>query len=198
MFAPNGGLVADVPAAGGVRAWAASAASSSCCRIRAATRSATWTAWRTRLWAQARAHKDLTGLLTTFSANDPQVLVTIDREKAKAMSIPLSQITTTLSVFMGSEYINDFDYNNRTYRVFVQADQPFRMTASDLHSYYVRSDSGQMVPLDNLVTVTESSGPAGHHPLQPLPRGGDRRLARARLQLRPGARGHGEAGPGKR
>jgi HAE1 family hydrophobic/amphiphilic exporter-1 len=83
--------------------------------------------------------KDLTGLLTTFSANDPQVLVTIDREKAKAMNIPLSQITDTLSVFMGSQYINDFDFNNRTYRVFVQADQPFRMTASDLHSYYVRS-----------------------------------------------------------
>ncbi len=60
---------------------------------------------------------------------------------------------------MGSEYVNDFDYNNRTYRVYVQADQPFRMTASDLHSYYVRSDSGQMIPLDNLVTVTESSGP---------------------------------------
>jgi HAE1 family hydrophobic/amphiphilic exporter-1 len=60
---------------------------------------------------------------------------------------------------MGSEYINDFDYNNRTYRVFVQADQPFRMTARDLHNYYVRSDSGQMVPLDNLTTVAESSGP---------------------------------------
>jgi HAE1 family hydrophobic/amphiphilic exporter-1 len=104
-------------------------------------------------------HKDLTGLLTTFSANDPQVLVTIDREKAKAMNIPLSQITSTLSVFMGSEYINDFDYNNRTYRVFVQADQPFRMSARDLHNYYVRSDSGQMVPLDNLAKVTESSGP---------------------------------------
>jgi HAE1 family hydrophobic/amphiphilic exporter-1 len=105
------------------------------------------------------AGKNLTGLYTSFSANDPQVLVTIDREKAKAMSIPLSQITNTLSVFMGSEYINDFDFNNRTYRVFVQADQPFRMSARDLHSYYVRSDSGQMVPLDNLVTVTESSGP---------------------------------------
>jgi HAE1 family hydrophobic/amphiphilic exporter-1 len=105
------------------------------------------------------ARKDLTGLLTTFSANDPQMRVTIDREKAKAMNIPLSQITSTLSVFMGSEYINDFDYNNRTYRVFVQADQPFRMTAKDLHSYYVRSDSGQMVPLDNLTTVAESSGP---------------------------------------
>jgi HAE1 family hydrophobic/amphiphilic exporter-1 len=107
----------------------------------------------------SRARKDLTGLLTTFSANDPQILVTIDREKAKAMNIPLSQITTTLNVFMGSEYVNDFDYNNRTYRVFVQADRPFRMTAKDLHNFYVRSDAGQMVPLDNLVTVAESAGP---------------------------------------
>ena len=101
----------------------------------------------------------LTGLITTYSANDPQVLVTIDREKAKAMDISLSQITNTLGVFMGSEYINDFDFNNRTYRVFVQADQPFRMSARDLHNYYVRSDSGQMIPLDNLVSVTDSSGP---------------------------------------
>ena len=105
------------------------------------------------------ARKDITGLLTTFSANDPQVLVTIDREKAKAMNIPLSQITSTLGVFMGSQYVNDFDFNNRTYRVYVQADQPFRMKASDLHNYYVRSDTGQMVPLDNLVTVAESAGP---------------------------------------
>jgi HAE1 family hydrophobic/amphiphilic exporter-1 len=107
----------------------------------------------------SRASKDLTGLITTFSANDPQELVTIDREKAKAMNVPLSQITTTLGVFMGSEYINDFDYNNRTYRVFIQADQAFRMNARDLHNYYVRSDTGQMVPLDNLTTVADSSGP---------------------------------------
>ena len=117
--------------------------------------------------AVGNTRKDLTGLITTFSANDPQELVTIDREKAKAMNIPLSQITNTLGVFMGSQYINDFDFNNRTYRVFVQADQPFRMNAGDLHSYYVRSDSGQMVPLDNLVTVTESAGPPviTHHNL---------------------------------
>ena len=106
-----------------------------------------------------RARKDITGLITTFSANDPQMLVTIDREKAKALSVPLSQITTTLGVFMGSQYVNDFDFNNRTYRVFVQADQPFRMTASDLHNFYVRSDTGEMVPLDNLVSVAESAGP---------------------------------------
>ncbi|MGH9559838.1 MAG: efflux RND transporter permease subunit, partial [Bryobacteraceae bacterium] len=105
-----------------------------------------------------QTHKELTGLFTTFSANDPEELVTIDREKAKAMGVSLTQISTTLNVFMGSEYVNDFDYNNRTYRVFVQADQPFRMNAGDLHSYYVRSDSGQMIPLDNLVTVQESAG----------------------------------------
>jgi len=107
----------------------------------------------------SRARKDLANLQTTFSANDPQVLVTIDREKAKAMDIPLSQITTTLGVFMGSQYVNDFDFNNRTYRTFVQADQPFRMTARDLHNFYVRSTTGMMVPLDNLATVRESSGP---------------------------------------
>ncbi|HUY94118.1 MAG TPA: efflux RND transporter permease subunit [Terracidiphilus sp.] len=109
--------------------------------------------------AASSQRKDLRNLLTTFSANDPQVLVTIDREKAKAMDVPLSQITTTLGVFMGSEYVNDFDFNNRTYRVYVQADQAFRMRASDLHDYYVRSNSGMMVPLDNLVTVANSSGP---------------------------------------
>ena len=115
----------------------------------------------------SRATPQLTGLLTTFSANDPQELVTIDRDKAKMMGISLAQISTTLNVFMGSEYVNDFDYNNRTYRVFVQADQPFRMKANDLHSYYVRSNSGQMIPLDNLVTVTESAGPpvVSHHNL---------------------------------
>src|SRR6185437_4921076 len=109
--------------------------------------------------AASRARKDIAGLITTFSANDPQVLVTIDREKAKAMNIPLSQITSTLSVFMGSQYVNDFNFNNRTYRVYVQADQPFRMNESNLHNFYVRSDSGMMVPLDTLVTVVNSSGP---------------------------------------
>jgi HAE1 family hydrophobic/amphiphilic exporter-1 len=102
----------------------------------------------------------LTGLFTSFSASDPQLLVTIDRPKAKAMGVSLTQISTTLNVFMGSEYINDFDYNNRTYRVYVQADQPFRMNARDLHSFYVRSDTtNQMVPLDSLVTAKDSSGP---------------------------------------
>jgi HAE1 family hydrophobic/amphiphilic exporter-1 len=103
--------------------------------------------------------KDLAGLFTTYTANDPQYVVTIDREKAKSLHIPLNQITDTLSVFMGSAYINDFDFNNRSYRVYVQADKQFRSLPQDIGQYYVRSDSGAMVPLDNLVGISQTAAP---------------------------------------
>src|SRR5499427_2942490 len=106
-----------------------------------------------------RKEKDLTGLFTTYSASDPQFLVTIDREKAKSLHIPLSQITDTLSVYMGSAYVNDFDFNNRSYRVYVQADQQFRSESKDIKQFYVRSDAGAMVPLENLVTITPTTTP---------------------------------------
>jgi HAE1 family hydrophobic/amphiphilic exporter-1 len=101
----------------------------------------------------------LTGMNTTFTSNDPQLLITIDREKAKAIGVPFTQITAALNTFMGSSYVNDFDFNNRSYRVYVQADAPYRRNAQDLRQYYVRSDSNQMIPLDNLATITETSGP---------------------------------------
>jgi HAE1 family hydrophobic/amphiphilic exporter-1 len=157
MMAPNGGLVAvfEPPAVSGVGSFGGF---QFMLQDRGSNTLGDLDRVAHQMVGASRASADLTGLFTTFSSSDPQMLVTIDREKAKALSVPLSQINATLSVFMGSEYINDFDYNNRTYRVFVQADQPFRMTARDLHNYYVRSDSGQMVSLDNLTTVTESSG----------------------------------------
>jgi hydrophobic/amphiphilic exporter-1 (mainly G- bacteria), HAE1 family len=108
---------------------------------------------------QARARKDLVGLYTPFTANDPQYLVTIDREKAKSLHVPLSQITDTLGVYMGSSYVNDFDFNNRSYRVYVQADKQFRAQAQDMNRFYVRSDSGAMVPLDNLISITQTTTP---------------------------------------
>jgi HAE1 family hydrophobic/amphiphilic exporter-1 len=106
-----------------------------------------------------RKQKDLTGLFTTYTASDPQYVVTIDREKAKSLHIPLSQITDTLGVYMGSAYINDFDFNNRSYRVYVQADKQFRSHPQDIGQYYVRSDSGAMIPLENLVNVSQSAAP---------------------------------------
>jgi HAE1 family hydrophobic/amphiphilic exporter-1 len=109
--------------------------------------------------AGQRSEKDLTGLFSTYTANDPQYVVTIDREKAKSLHIPLAQITDTLSVYMGSSYINDFDFNNRSYRVYIQADKQFRSHPQDIGQYYVRSDSGGMIPLQNLVTVTQTPAP---------------------------------------
>jgi HAE1 family hydrophobic/amphiphilic exporter-1 len=102
---------------------------------------------------------NLTGLFTSFTANDPQVLVKIDREKAKSLQIPFSQITDALEVFMGSVYVNDFDFNNRSYRVYVQADQKFRSEAKDMRSYYLRSDTGKMIPLDNVVQIEQTQNP---------------------------------------
>ncbi|HEX3470487.1 MAG TPA: multidrug efflux RND transporter permease subunit [Silvibacterium sp.] len=115
----------------------------------------------------SRQSKQLTNLYTSYTSNDPQLLVSIDREKAKAIGVSLSQISSTLGVFMGSQYVNDFDFNNRSYRVYVQADQSSRMTPGDLRKFYVRTDSGQMVSLDNLVTIEQSSGPQviSHHNL---------------------------------
>jgi hydrophobic/amphiphilic exporter-1 (mainly G- bacteria), HAE1 family len=103
--------------------------------------------------------KQITNLYTSYTSNDPQLLVSIDREKAKQMNVGIDQISSALGVFMGSEYVNDFDFNNRSYRVYVQAEQQDRMVPADLRKYYVRSGSGDMIPLDNLVTIEQSSGP---------------------------------------
>lgn len=108
---------------------------------------------------QSHQRKELSQLYTPFTANDPQYLVTIDREKAKSLHVPLSQITDTLGVYMGSAYVNDFDFNNRSYRVYVQADKQFRATAQDMKQFYVRSDSGAMVPLENLISISQTTTP---------------------------------------
>src|ERR1700682_4529582 len=108
---------------------------------------------------QGGARKDLTGLYSTYTANDPQFVVTIDREKGKSLHIPLGQITDALSIYMGSAYVNDFDFNNRSYRVYVQADQQFRAQSKDITQFYVRSDSGAMIPLENLVSIKQTTAP---------------------------------------
>jgi len=108
---------------------------------------------------QSATRRDLVGLYTPFTANDPQYLITIDRAKAKSLHVPLSQITDTLGVYMGSAYVNDFDFNARSYRVYVQADKQFRSEAKNMRQFYVRSDSGAMVPLDNLISIAQTTTP---------------------------------------
>jgi hydrophobic/amphiphilic exporter-1 (mainly G- bacteria), HAE1 family len=108
---------------------------------------------------QAGQRKDLAQLYTAFTANDPQYVVTIDREKAESLHVPLSQITDTLGVYMGSSYVNDFDFNNRSYRVYVQADKEYRSAAKDMTQFYVRSDGSAMIPLANLINISQTSSP---------------------------------------
>jgi HAE1 family hydrophobic/amphiphilic exporter-1 len=109
---------------------------------------------------QARDPRNgLTNLNTTFTANDPQLTVTIDRQKAEAMGVPMSQITAAMGIYMGSSYVNDFNFNNRSYRVYVQAESQYRRNAQDIRQFSVRTNAGQMVSLDNLVAISEASGP---------------------------------------
>ncbi|HVO57428.1 MAG TPA: efflux RND transporter permease subunit, partial [Dongiaceae bacterium] len=99
------------------------------------------------------------GLFTSFTANDPQYLVHIDREKAKSLQVPFTQITDALQVFLGSVYVNDFDFNNRAYRVYVQAEGKFRSKPKDIGQYYLKADTGKLIPLDNFVTVEQTANP---------------------------------------
>ena len=107
------------------------------------------------------------GLFSSFTADDPQLVVSIDRDRARSLNLPISAVTNTLGVLLGSQYVNDFDFNNRAYRVYVQADQQFRSQPSDLKQFYARASTGQMVALDAVVSVSETTAPGviTHHNL---------------------------------
>jgi hydrophobic/amphiphilic exporter-1 (mainly G- bacteria), HAE1 family len=110
-----------------------------------------------QLVARGNATPGLTGLFTQFSANDPQFLVTIDRDRVKSLGLSISDVTDAMQVLMGSVYVNDFDFDSRSYRVYVQADRQFRATPEDISRYHVRTSRGQMMPLGEVVSVRETT-----------------------------------------
>ena len=93
--------------------------------------------------------------------------------------MPLEQIADTLQVYLGSAYVNDFDFNNRSYRVYVQADRPFRDSRATSASSTCAREAGALMSLDNLVAREDGLGAADHQPLQPLPLDRDQRHAGA-------------------
>ncbi len=101
----------------------------------------------------------LAGLFSGFTANDPQLVVTIDRQQQAALKLQFSDIASTLQTYMGSIYVNDFDFNDRSYRVYVQANPQFRMQPRDIGRYYLRTPAGRMVRLDSLVKVEQTTAP---------------------------------------
>ena len=101
----------------------------------------------------------LAGAFSTYQINVPQLDVDIDRAKVKRQNVKLSDLFQTLQVYMGSQYVNDFNKFGRTYQVLAQADERFRSNADDVLSLKTRNASGAMVPLGSLVDVKESFGP---------------------------------------
>ncbi len=109
--------------------------------------------------AEAAKRPELTGLSTTFSINAPRLFIDLNREKARMLRVNVGDVFNTLGATLGSTYINDFNMMGRTFKVYMQADAPFRSLPSDISSLYTRSMNGDQVPIISLVNVTTDSGP---------------------------------------
>jgi hydrophobic/amphiphilic exporter-1 (mainly G- bacteria), HAE1 family len=107
---------------------------------------------------EANQTPGLQRVFTQFAANSPQKLIEVNRNKAKALGVNVDDIFSTLQTALGGEYINDFSLQQRNYRVYLQADRQFRSNEADIAKLYVRSEDNQMIPLSNLVTITDTVG----------------------------------------
>jgi len=109
--------------------------------------------------AAARQRPELTALFTAFDPTYPQVKVELDREKARALGVPVNDVFQAMSSAMGGSYVNDFNRFGRLYRVYVQADADYRRKPTDIGDVYVRSKTtNTMIPLSTLVTITSQPG----------------------------------------
>jgi hydrophobe/amphiphile efflux-1 (HAE1) family protein len=118
-----------------------------------------------RIIDAARQRPEIAATFSAFRPGVPQLDAQVDRTKAKALGVPLSEVFESLQIFLGSLYVNDFNAFGRVYRVQLQADSTYRATPSDVARLYVRSQPGpngqppEMVPLSTLVTVKPTTGP---------------------------------------
>lgn len=99
-------------------------------------------------------------VFTFFETSTPRVYLNIDRQKARQLDVPLQSVFNALETFIGSTYVNDFNYKGRTFRVMLQGEAPYRVDSDDLLKLRVRSNSGAMVPIGTIATFEDTSGPA--------------------------------------
>jgi multidrug efflux pump len=102
---------------------------------------------------------ELAGLFTSWQVNVPQLYADIDRTRARQLGVAVTDVFDTMSTYLGSVYVNDFNKFGRTYSVRVQADAQYRARAEDIGALKVRSNTGEMVPLSALMKVRSSFGP---------------------------------------
>lgn len=106
--------------------------------------------------ASARA---IANLSTSMQADIPQLYFDVDRDRAQMLGIPVSDIFSTMKAFTGSIYVNDFNMFNRIYRVYIQADAPYRSRRENIDLFFVKSNDGTMVPVSSLGQSTFTTGP---------------------------------------
>jgi multidrug efflux pump len=118
---------------------------------------------------QGNADPRLVGLFSSFTVNQPQLFVEIDRDKLKSQKVSLDDVNLTLQAYLGGLYVNDVTLFNRNWQVNVQADPRYRMRVEDIGRLEVRNADGQRVPLRTLVHIKDCSGPAivNHYNLYP-------------------------------
>lgn len=109
---------------------------------------------------EANQREELSRVYSTYRANIPQYLLEVERNKAKALGIELSDIFSTLQTQLGSLYVNDFTRFGKNYRVLLQAEGEFRQRPEDLSHYFVRNRDGDMVPLTTLASLQPVLGPS--------------------------------------
>ena len=110
------------------------------------------------LMAAANEDPDITNAITFFEVSTPEIFLDIDREKAELMGVPVEGVFGALETYLGSSYINDFNYLGRTYRVTAQADAPYRRTIDDVTRYYARNTAGEMVPVETVARAETRTG----------------------------------------
>lgn len=102
---------------------------------------------------------ELQGVSSAMQSEIPQLYFDVDRDRAKFLGIPLSDIFSTMKAYLGSVYVNDFNMLNRIYRVYIQAEAPYRATQDNIGLFFVRASNGAMVPLTALGTTHYTTGP---------------------------------------
>ena len=111
------------------------------------------------LVAEANKHPALANVKTTFSVSTPQYTIELDRDKAMMMNVSIGSVYAVMQSTFGSLYVNDFTYMGRNFHVSLQSESRFRRSPDDLRYVYVKSSTGELVPLSSLITVKRVTGP---------------------------------------
>jgi multidrug efflux pump len=109
--------------------------------------------------ASANAEPGLSGVFTPYRSQVPQLFLNIDREKVRTLNVPISSVFDTLQTYLGTNYVNDFNFLGRTYQVNLQGDAAFRADPNQILRMYTRNSTGGMVPLGSLMDVQRITGP---------------------------------------